>query len=232
MDSIIEMDVNGTVTCNPQIIADAMNQYFLSIGNNIVNGMSNINYNITINCPLDYLLHTFVKPFPVVKYNNIMTHEIEKIIKSLKLSNSCSYDEISVKILKLSCSYICSPLTKLCNVTLSTGIFPDYLKYSEIKPFYKSGNKDRMDSYKPVSILPSLSKIFEKLILHRLIQHFNDHHIVANEQFGFRQNYSTDKAIFHLLNQILNALNTKKIVGGLFCHLKKAFDCVDHHCVV
>jgi hypothetical protein len=73
-----------------------------------------------------------------------------------------------------------------------------------------------------------LSKIFEKLILHRLIQHFNDHHILANEQFGFRQNYSTDKAIFHLLNQILNALNTKKMVGGIFCDLEKAFDCVDH----
>jgi hypothetical protein len=113
-------------------------------------------------------------------------------------------------------------------VTLSTVIFPDYLKYSEIKPFFKSHNKDEMDSYRPISILPSVSKIFEKLILHRLIQHLNDHHILANEQFGFRQNCSTDKALICLLNQILNALNTEKIVGGIFCNLKKAFDCVDH----
>jgi hypothetical protein len=51
---------------------------------------------------------------------------------------------------------------------------------------------------------------------------------LANEQFGFRQNYSTDKAIFKLLNHILNALNNKKTVGGIFCDLRKAFDCVDH----
>jgi hypothetical protein len=72
-------------------------------------------------------------------------------------------------------------------------------------PFFKSGKKNKMDSYRPLTILPSLSKIFEKLILHRLIQHFNDYQILANEQFGFRQNYSTDKAISHLINQILNA---------------------------
>jgi hypothetical protein len=135
------------------------------------------------------------------------------MIKSLKSSNSCGYDEISVKILKLSCSYISLPLTKLCNMTLSTGVFPEYLKYSEIKPFFKSGSKDKMDSYRPISLLPFFSKIFEKLTLHRLIEHFNDHHIIANKQFGFRQNYSTDKAIFQLLNHILNELNTKKTVG-------------------
>jgi Notch-like protein len=117
---------------------------------------------------------------------------------------------------KISSSYISSPLTKLCNRILSTGVFPDYLKYSEILPLFKSGSKDKIDSYRPISLLLSFSKIFEKLILHRLISHFNNHNILANEQFGFRQNYSTDKAIFKLLNHILNALNNKKTVGGKF----------------
>jgi potassium voltage-gated channel Eag-related subfamily H protein 8 len=93
---------------------------------------------------------------------------------------------------------------------------------------FKSGSKDKIDSCRPISLLPSFSKIIEKRILHRLISHFNDHDILENEQFGFRPNYSTDKAIFKLLNQILNALNDKKTVGGIFCNLRKAFDCVDH----
>ena len=63
-------------------------------------------------------------------------------------------------------------------------------------------------------------------MLHRLVIHFNDHNILANEQFGFRQNYSTDKAIFKLVYHILNALTNKKTVGGIFCDLRKAFDCV------
>jgi hypothetical protein len=197
-DNITEMNVNGTMTCNPQRLSDAMNQHFLPVAGNTVNGVSSISSNNTINSSTDYLFQTFVKPFPPIKHKNIKRHEIEKTIKSLKLSNSCSYNEISVKILKLSCSYISSPLTKLCNLTLSTGIFPDYLKYSGIKPFCKSGMKNKMDSYRPISIPPLLSKIFDKLTLHRLIQHFNDYQILANEQFGFRQNYSTDRAIFHL----------------------------------
>ena len=57
---------------------------------------------------------------------------------------------------------------------------------------------------------------------------FNDHHILVTEQFGFRQTYSMDNAIFQLLNQILNTLNTKKTVGGTFCDLSKAFDSVNH----
>jgi hypothetical protein len=71
------------------------------------------------------------------------------------------------------------------------------------------------------------SKILEKVTLNKLIQHFNLYHILVNEEFGFRQTYSVENAIFHLLNQILNALNTKKTVGGIFCDLSKAFDSVD-----
>jgi hypothetical protein len=93
---------------------------------------------------------------------------------------------------------------------------------------FKSGSKDKLDSYRPLTLLPSFLKIIEKLILHRLISHFNDHNILANEQFGFTLNYSTDKAIFKLLNHILNALKDKKTVGGIFCDLRKPFDCVDH----
>jgi hypothetical protein len=98
----------------------------------------------------------------------------------------------------------------------------------EINTLLKPGAEDKMNSYRPISLLPSLSKIFEKLKLHRGIQHFNNHHILVNEQFSFRQNYSTNEAILQLIKQVLNALNSKKIVGGIFCNLKKAFDCVDH----
>jgi hypothetical protein len=172
-DNIIKMEVNGSVNYNPQIIASVVNQYFLLVGNNNL-------INITkTNCKdvTDDLLGTFGKPFPRIQYNNITRHEVEKIIKSLNASNSCDYDEIPVKIVKISSRYISSPLTKLCNRILSTGVFPDYLKYSEILPLFKSGCKDEIDSYRPISLLPSFSKIFEKLIQHRLISHFNDHNI-------------------------------------------------------
>jgi hypothetical protein len=76
-------------------------------------------------------------------------------------------------------------------------------------------------NYRPISLLTYFSKIFEKIILSRLYQHVNAYHILADEQFGFRRQSSTNKAIYVLLNEILEALNKQKIVDGIFCDLKK-----------
>ena len=111
---------------------------------------------------------------------------------------------------------------------LATGSFPDRLKYSEIKPIYKKGDKTQISNYRPISILPVFSKIFEKVLYKRLYNHLSLNNILAKEQFGFRCNTSTEMAIYTLINNILSSLNTKTLVGGLFFDLQKAFNCVNH----
>jgi hypothetical protein len=112
---------------------------------------------------------------------------------------------------------------------LSSGIFPTRLKFSEIKPIFKKGDKRNLPNYRPISMLPSLSKNFEKVIFNRLYQHVNHNNILVHEQFGFRKGSSTDLASYELINNILSALNNKLLVGGVFCDLQKAFDCVNHN---
>jgi hypothetical protein len=85
-----------------------------------------------------------------------------------------------------------------------------------------------MANYRPISLLTSFSKIFEKVIFNRLRDHVNNFNILAQEQYGFRNNLSTEAASFHLLNSVLDAFNNKSMVGGIFCDLSKAFDCVNH----
>jgi hypothetical protein len=87
------------------------------------------------------------------------THELISIINSLKTKNPFGYDEISTKLLEVSASYICSPLTYICNKFISTGIFPERLKYSIIKPLYKKGDKADPSNYRPLSLLTSFSKV-------------------------------------------------------------------------
>jgi hypothetical protein len=144
------------------------------------------------------------------------------------MTNSYGYDEIPIKILKNSVHYITSPLTYIINRSLVTGIFPDRLKFSEIKPIYKKGDKNLISNYRPISLLTSFSTILEKVIYRRLCKHLVNNNILTNEQFGFRANSSTDKAICRLLDHILMALNDGHNVGGIFCDLEKAFDCVNH----
>ena len=88
-----------------------------------------------------------------MKFKSFSTKEITSIIKSFKTKNSFGYDEISTKLLKNSVTYLSSPLTYICNKSISTGIFPERLKYSIIKPLYKKGDKTDPSNYRPISIL-------------------------------------------------------------------------------
>ena len=133
-----------------------------------------------------------------------------------------------MNLLRLCSFFISSPLNYICNRTLSTGIFPDRLKYASIRPIYKKGKKEDINNYRPISILTSFSKIFEKVMQTRLLKHLNNHNILAQEQYGFRTNLKTDDAILHLTNHALNALNDNSLVGAIFCDLEKAFDCINH----
>jgi len=104
---------------------------------------------------------------------------------------------------------------------LSTGIFPTRLKFAEIKPLHKKGEIVNTFNYRPISLLTSFFKIFEKIIFTRLIHHLNHNHILVDEQFGFRTKSSIDLASYKLINN-------KLLVGAVFCDLQKAFDGVDH----
>jgi hypothetical protein len=123
-----------------------------------------------------------------------------KLLKPLNLKTR--YDEISLKILKISSPFIVAPLNHICNRTILSGKFPSRMKYSIIKP---------------ISILPSFSKIYEKIIHARLLEHATKNNILSAEQFGLRSNSSTQKATFILLNDILQALSNKSFVEGIFC---------------
>jgi len=162
-----------------------------------------------------------------MKLKHTTPKEIEKIIKSLESKISHGYDGIPVKILKVSTPFITSPLTDICNKLLSSGIFPSRLKFYEIKPLHKKGDGTDITNFITISLLTSFSKIMEKVIYTRLYQHINQNNILATEQYVFRNNTSTEKASFKLINEILLALNNKLTVRGIFCDLQKAFNSVN-----
>jgi hypothetical protein len=220
--SISTIRVNGNLSSNAQIIAEEFINYFVSAvqNNHLLNDTSNHEK------PITYL--SKAQSFPLITLKYVSSKEIEDIIKSLKAKHSCGYDGISTKILKVSSPYISSPLTYLCNRMLVTGIFPQRLKFSEIKPIYKKGDKRDSSKYRPISLLTSISKIFEKVMYNRIQQHIKNNNILVNEQFGFRHSRSTNNAAHYLTNNILTALNKKESVCGVFCDFHKAFDSVSY----
>jgi hypothetical protein len=97
------------------------------------------------------------------------------------------------------------------------------LKYAEFVPLFKKGEKIDTSNYRPVSLLTAFSKVFEKVVCVRLYQHLINHSVLLNEQFGFKAKSSAAKATCNLISEILEALNSKKVVGDIFCDLEKAF---------
>jgi len=113
---------------------------------------------------LIYLGQNFTQSSPPLRLKNTTTHETSKIIQSRKCKGSYGYDEVSTRILKICAPYILSPLIYIFSRTLATGIFPDRLKFSELKPLIKKGASTEFSNYHPISLLTSFSKIIEKII--------------------------------------------------------------------
>jgi hypothetical protein len=97
-------------------------------------------------------------------------------------------------MLKVGAPYISSPLNCICNKSIRSGSFHTHLNYSIVKPLFKKGDRENMANYRPISLLTSFFKVFEKIVYERLLQHINVNNIFVEEQFGFRLATSTDKA--------------------------------------
>jgi len=163
-------------------------------------------------------------------FKTVSSKEITSIINALKTKNSPGFDKISVKLLKVSATYIRSPLTHICNKSIVSGIFPDHMKFPIIKTIDKKGNKMNPTNYRPILLLTSFLKVFEKALYIRVTEHLNTNNLLVRNQFGFRKGTTTEDAIFKLTNYILKALNNKTLAGSIFCNLEKVSDSVDRLC--
>ena len=108
-----------------------------------------------------------------------------KVIQELAPKSSSGHDNISTRLLKDLAPYIASTLTLIINQSLSVGIFPDRLKIAKILPLYKKGDRHIIDNYRPISLLPSLSKVFEKIVFKQLYDYFIRNNLLYNSQYGF-----------------------------------------------
>ena len=146
--------INNVLTKDKTIIANEFNTYFANVGSNLASKMKN-NCNIAYN---DFLSNPSLSTFT---FQPITDEIIINIIDKLKSKNSQSHDGLSSKLLKLVKHETSKAITLIVNQSLNTGIFPDKLKYAKVIPIYKKGDNTKLDNYRPISILTSVSNILE-----------------------------------------------------------------------
>jgi hypothetical protein len=158
----------------------------------------------------------------------VKTEEIKSIINGLKNKKSAGVDEISPKLIKSIADLIVTPLSHILNCSFVEGQFPSKLKQTIIRPILKSGDKSCCNNYRPISLISTFSKVFEKAVLNRLWSFLETNGIVFEGQHGFVKNRSTTSAMLSLINRVVKDIDSKQFAVGMFFDFTKAFDMVDH----
>ena len=158
--------------------------------------------------------------------------EILTIINNMKSSKSCGSNSISTNLLKEFSEMFVYPLVSIINLSLTHGVFPSLIKEADVCPIHKKDEKYRCENYRPISLLPNISKIFERVMYSRLDNFLNMSEIIYKFQFGFRKNYSTNHALLSIIEQIRGALDKNMFTCSVFIDLEKAFDTVNHQILV
>ena len=194
--------LNDRTLTNMDEIANEFNKYFINIGRLL-------SEEITSGHSSDEYLND--KTELVFNFTPVTEDYIANVISNLKNKSSYGYDNISNKLIKLAKGVLTQPLTLISNQILRTGIFPKELKISRVKPLFKSGDPLQFNNYRPVSLLPSLSKIFEHVIFDQIMCYLTENNLLSSEQFGFRPGHSTELAALRMVDHIIKQMDNGKL---------------------
>lgn len=222
-------DLNGKNICNrnaPRLadckkenptdedIANCFNKYFVEIGQSISDKIP-ASDEIKLE---DQQQSIFMHPTD--------EFEVTDIINQLDNKSSSGDDDISNLILKASTPVIVPYLVHLINLSIKEGTFPSILAKAKVFPLHKDGSKSEMCNYRPISLLNTISKVFERVIFNRVYSYFEKFSLFTTHQYGFRKKHSTIDVLVDFTEKIRFSSNVK--IHSFFLDLKKAFDTLNH----
>ena len=221
--SISKVKINGQECEDHNKMANAFNKFFVSIASNLKETIENSNFE---------KLNTFCKnrvpdgTFFTIPQISIET--VEKFLKHIDVSKATGCDNIGPRLLKIAAPYIAESVTYICNQSIKMSEFPEKWKEAKVTPLHKGGTKDDLNNYRPISILPTMSKLLEKHIDDSLMTFLVKFNLLHKSQSGFRPNHSCETALIGMVSKWLESINKGSLIGTVMIDFKKAFDLVDH----
>ena len=202
-----------------RLVAKEFNKLFTSVGQTLVRNIA-----ATEKLFQDF----FTSHNERMQFEELNFDESEEAFISLKRNKAAGFDDLSSNNIIDAYDSLKNILFHVFKVSIKQGIFPDNLKIAKVTLIFKSGAKDNVSNYRPISILPVFSKVLERIMYNRVYNHLDSKGLLYEKQFGFQRNNSTEHAILQLTRDITSSFEKGEYTLGVFIDLSKAFDTVDH----
>ena len=160
--------------------------------------------------------------------SNTSEEKVLKIMTNIESSKAAGVDKLSGRFLKDGGNILAKPISTLCNLSISQGVFPNACRVAKLKSIFEKGKKTDPSNYRPISLLPSVSKIIERVIHDQTNAFLSDEDILYNYQSGFRGNHSRNLSLSFLTDKVLKGFDRGLLTGMILIDLQKAFDTIDH----
>jgi exonuclease III len=209
--------------------ADQFNTYFLTLTDSIIDSTNTDSEACSISEELKQFCTSKLETTDSFAIPHLTEHDVRLLVLKLKNKKSMDINNLNASILKLSLPCIVDTLTYIYNLCIAQNTFPSVFKEAKVIPLPKASDTTVLDNFRPISILPILSKPLERHIHTHLIKYVENKTLLHPYQSGFRPNYSCQSALTHLCDTWLDAINKRLLVGAVFLDLRKAFDLVNHN---
>lgn len=219
------LNIGETVIDDPVDVSNEFNAFFTSIAEETLKKIQTEK--------TDHIQsHEWQFEYPTSVFTPTSKKELVKIINSMKNKTSSGLDEVSSLMLKRCHEELIEPLNHIINLSFNQGHVPKKMKSSKVVPLHKSGSKYELGNYRPISLVSTFSKLMEKVVLSRIVDHLERNGIVLDKQHGFISNRSTSTALVSLVEDVIDKLEEGQTVMGIFLDLSKAFDCLSHSLIL
>ena len=204
---------DNLITSDKNIICNKFNDFFVNIGPTVAKSIPKVNKS-----PLSYMGNRLTES---IYLEPVTEKEINTLITALK-DTATGFDDMNSMSLKISSEILVKPLTNICNLSLTQGIFPSQLKIANVIPLYKSDDPMLFNNYRPVSVLCVLSKVFEKIMYNRVSTFLEIFKILHENQYGFRKKSSTHLALLSFVDKVIQAIEKGEYAVGVFLDFFKS----------
>ena len=223
---------NDIIVKEPNKLCELFNEYFVNIAKNIGTNDPILHGDTVSSITTQYGNHSSIELIKdhtmgaVGEFNfqYVSSDVIMSLLNKLNIRKATGCDNIPPKLLRIGSHILCIPLTYLVNNCIQSSCFPDMLKQAEVTPIYKKNDVMDKCNYRPISILPTISKILENVLVTQLNDYFEP--IFSPRMSGFRKKHSCEDVLIDFIESAKSALDEQKHVGAVMTDLSRAFDCL------